>query len=133
MTLPDLPYAFGAIFGVVVLLLVAVLNTWASLDGRDNNTISAWVTIRRAVFGAVLPFGLGGVMGHWASRGLMLRDGGPFPELPGGPLPFLAVVALVGAVDALTRGRLSRYPFLLLALAGLPLGAVLWPMRLVAT
>lgn len=125
-SLPDLSPRFGLIFSLVVLVLVAVLNTWAYLDRVANNTISAWVTYDGEVPAAV-PFALGAVVGHWCSRSLHL------------PEPFLGFPVLVGMVallllgDWLTSGALARYPFILWFLFGITPGSMLWPMSKVAT
>lgn len=124
--IPSLPTWFGAAFSLVVLVLVLVLNTWASLDGVVNNTISAWVTYGASVM-AGIPFGLGGVLGHWASRGQNL------PSVPGGPIPFCIVVGVLLAGDLLSKGQLARYPFWIWMLLGIGYGAMLWPMNEVAT
>ncbi len=125
--LPPLPGLFGAVFAFIVLVLVAILNTWASLDARANNTISAWVT-HGGRFYAAIPYFIGATAGHWCSRGIEL------PEPPGGPLLVLLVCAVLLIVDFKTGGLLARrYPFWLCLLLGLGHGAILWPMREVAT
>lgn len=124
--LPDLSPRFGLIFSLVVLVLVAVLNTWAYLDRVANNTISAWVTFDGQVAAAV-PFALGAVLGHWASRSLDL------PPSHFGFVVLVLLVVLLAAVDLLSGGALARYPFLLWALFGITPGAILWPMEKVAT
>jgi hypothetical protein len=131
--LPSLGRYFGIVLGALMLIAVGIFNTWASLDTQENNTLSAWVTYPTHFFATALPIGLAGVLGHWCSRGLVMRDGSPLPELPGGPLPFIGLVACLGVLDVLLGGRISNYPFILLALAGLPLGAASWAMRAVAT
>ncbi len=124
---PSLGRRFGALAIVGVLAFVAIFNTWASLDKLKQNTISAYVTLKKPVIAVCSPIFAGGVLGHWASRDQDL------PAVPGGPLPLLGVVVALGLFDWLTHGALSRYPFWMWALQGLILGAALWPMAKVAS
>ncbi len=127
--IPPLPEWFGLAWLLIVGVSAAILNSWASADGVDNNTISAHTTqVRRFVFVLTSVF-LGGLMGHFCSRGLDL------PELhPLGPIPFLVIVLALSTVDYFAQGWISqRYPFIALASLGFPLGLMLWSMRRVAT
>jgi len=123
--IPDLPKTFGAIFSVVTIVGVVVLNSWAALDGVVNNTISAWVTWA-ATRTAATPLGTAAVMGHWASRG---QD---FPPMPGGPIPLIVLLVCMLIFDLTTDGFLARYPYWVWCPVGFGIGAILWPMASVA-
>lgn len=112
---------FGAVFSILTVGAVVVLNTWAAMDDIDGNTISAWVTYGATHYAAI-PFGLGAVLGHWATRG---QD---IDIFPGSGAILASVGILMALVDSFGGGALAQTPFWVWAMAGMGAGAILWPM-----
>lgn len=117
---------FGLLFTASVVGLVAVFNFLAFRDAVPNNTISAWIT-HGSSYTAAIPFALGAIIGgHWASRDLTL------PPIDYGPFLLLGIAAIMVVADWLSKGCLSRYPYILWFLFGIAPGAILWPMDQIA-
>jgi hypothetical protein len=122
--LPSLGRYFGAVWITLAVVSVAVLNSWAGEDVTPGNTISYWATLG-GEYSVAVPYFYGGVGGHWAS--LRWKSW----HVPGGVLPTIGIIVLLGLADLLTGSALAQWrpSFVVFLLVGGFIEFFIWPMH----
>ena len=125
----------AAVIAAVALVLIIVLDVYASEDNVPNNTprelvlrLAKWKSSRAyfPITGAFVPFGVATLVGHffhpWSDSGPMGND---FPGLGA----ILAIAVLLSVVTWVFDRHIPGKKWVVgLALLGLVAGVVLWPV-----
>ena len=119
----NLDQGTATVIGLIVIIGLVIADVVLALDEEHQNTpseIIRWVSR----YTAVVPFGLGVLMGHW------FHPNDDLEPLLGSrsPLYLLILGLLVGVAGPILgfrERRLAAWPW---ALAGSVLGAALWPV-----